>query len=292
FSSRAGTLVVRPLTVLGFGLLGCATAILGALAPALAARGLPAARLLRSGSQEITLRRLRHRRIALLLFLAGLALLPMPPVAGLPLAAYLAIAAFLFAGISLVPTVIEAVLAIVRRAFGSRLWRHPGAWLAVTRQAEAPASAAVALAGVVASFALTCAMVTMVASFRISVDEWLDKVLPADLYARVPSTLEGGLDPAAQQAVAALPGVARIQFLRSVEIALDPARAPVTLIARDLDGLPIEQQLPLTGPLVAPPAGSQATPVYVSEAMVSLYGFEPGTVQRIPLGGHRRVLFV
>ncbi len=292
FSSRSGALVADPFTVIGFGLLGCATAMLGALAPALAARHLPAARLLKAGSQEITLRRFRHRRIALVLIAAGLALLPMPPVSGLPLAAYLAIAAFLFAGISLVPTVIEATLGLARRALARPLWRRPGAWLAVTRQAQAPASAAVALSGVVASFALTCAMVMMVSSFRISVDEWLDKVLPADLYARVPSTLAGGLDPAAQQAVAALPGLARIQFLRSIEIALDPARAPVTLIARDFSGLPIDRQLPLTGPLLPRPPDSRATPVYVSEAMVSLYGFEPGSLQRIPLGGASRELFV
>lgn len=292
FSSRSGNLVADPLTVLAFGLLGCVTAMLGALAPALAARRLPAARLLRSGSQELTLRRLRHRRVALLLLLAGLVLLPMPPIAGLPLAAYLAIAAFLFAGISLVPVVIEAVLGVARRMLARPLWRHPGAWLAVTRQAQAPASAAVALAGVVASFALTCAMVMMVSSFRISVDEWLDKVLPADLYVRAPATLQGGLDPAAQQAIATLPGIARIQFLRSIDIGLDPARAPVALLARDLSGLPIDRQLPLTGPLASPPAGGEATPVYVSEAMVSIYGYELGSTQRIALGGEPRALFV
>jgi putative ABC transport system permease protein len=135
-------------------------------------------------------------------------------------------------------------------------------------------------------------MVVMVSSFRMSVDDWLGKVLPADLYGRAPSTLEGGLDPQAQKAIAAVPGVARVQFLRTVDIVLDPARAPVALIARSFDGRSIGEQLPLAGALAQPAPGSGATPVYVSEAMVSLYGFEPGSTWRIPLGGDSREVFV
>ena len=40
------------------------------------------------------------------------------------------------------------------------------------------------------------------------------EVLPADLYARAPATLQGSLDGAAQEAIAAIPGVERAQFLR------------------------------------------------------------------------------
>ena len=40
------------------------------------------------------------------------------------------------------------------------------------------------LAAIVASFSLMAAMAIMVASFRESVDEWLEAVLPAELYFR------------------------------------------------------------------------------------------------------------
>ena len=290
FSSSRGSLAARPLTILGFGLLGCLTAVLGSLAPARAARHLPAAQAVRAGSQEATLAGWGHRRLAVVLVLATAVLLLLPPILGLPLAAYLAIAALLFAGISLVPTVIGTALATVRRQLAGWLWRRPVAWLAITRQAQAPASVAIALAGVVASFALTCAMVIMVSSFRMSVDDWLGQVLPADLYARTPATLQGSIDPAAQQAIGAVPGVGRVQFLRSIEMTLTPGRAPVLLLARELDDRPAEQQLPLTGRPLPAPAG--AVPVYVSEAMVSLYGFEPGTVRQLPLQGGMEQVFV
>ena len=185
---------------------------------------------------------------------------------------------------------IRIVLAQFGRRLAAPLWRRPVAWLAVTRQSQASATVAVALAGVVASFALTCAMVIMVSSFRSSVDDWLGKVLPADLYARAPSLVEGSLDPQAQQAIAAIAGVTRVQFLRSVEMTLDPNRAPVLLLARSLGDLPIDRQLPLTGPALPPPAG--AIPVYVSEALVSLYGFSPGSIRQLPLNGEMKPVFV
>ena len=290
FSSSTRSLVVRPLAIAGFALLGCLTAVLGSLAPARAARHLPAAQALRAGSQEATLARFRHRRIALGLTVAAGLLLLLPPILGLPFAAYLAIAALLFAGISLVPAVIRTVLDWLRHHLAGRLWRRPLAWLAVTRQAQAPASVAIALAGVVASFALTSAMVIMVSSFRLSVDDWLGQVLPADLYARTPATFQGSIDPASQRAAAAVPGIARVQFLRTVEMTLAPDRAPVLLLARELDERPVEQQLPLTGKPLVPPAGN--VPIYVSEAMVSLYGFEPGTVRQLPLHGDMKQAFV
>jgi len=142
----------------------------------------------------------------------------------------------------------------------------------------------------VASFALTCAMVIMVSSFRLSVDNWLGQVLPADLYARTVANFQATIDPASQQAVAAVPGVERVQFLRTVEMTLTPERPPVLLLARELDDRPVAQQLPLTGQPLPAPAGAVA--IYVSEAMVSLYGFEPGTVRQVPLHGGMTNVFV
>jgi putative ABC transport system permease protein len=136
---------------------------------------------------------------------------------------------------------------------------------------------------VVASFALASAMAIMVHSFRDSVDRWLDTVLPADLYARsAGGAAFAALTPALQQRLEALPGVSRVQFLRGIEVTLDPARPGVVVLARPLDPARVQQQLPVTGEVLAPPAGS--VPIYVSEAMVDLYGFAPGREVTLPLG--------
>ena len=56
--------------------------------------------------------------------------------------------------------------------------------MALARLANAPNQAAIALGGVLASFTLMVAMAIMVTSFRVSLDDWLKHILPADLYVR------------------------------------------------------------------------------------------------------------
>src|SRR5690606_8175244 len=118
------------------------------------------------------------------------------------------------------------------------------------------------------------------ASFRTSVDAWLHNVLPADLYGRIenPGPLDG-IDPAAQARIAAIAGVARVEFLHAARLVLDPERPPVALLARPIDAKDPQRRLPLTGESLRAPQG--AIPVWVSEAIVDLYGWEPGS--RIPL---------
>jgi putative ABC transport system permease protein len=123
----------------------------------------------------------------------------------------------------------------------------------------------------------------MVASFRDSVTRWLDTVLPADLYVRAASSLVAGdvltLPAAMPSRAAELPGVERAEAQRVVQLQLDADKPAVALIARALRDP--EKELPLVGELVPLPAGSIA--VYVSEAMVSLYGASPGSTIVLPL---------
>jgi len=66
------------------------------------------------------------------------------------------------------------------------------------------------------------------------VDDWLNTVLPAELYFRTSHAGDTGyLEPGFEERVRALPQVARADFLRSGRILLDPARPPLVLIARD-----------------------------------------------------------
>jgi putative ABC transport system permease protein len=133
----------------------------------------------------------------------------------------------------------------------------------------------------------------MVASFRESVTQWLDTVLPADLYARAGASGAASdvvtLPSALPQRAAALPGVQRADAQRVVALQLDPARTAVALIARLLDDP--NRTLPLVGELLPLPEG--ATAAYVSEAMVSLYAARPGKTLRLPLpGGQSADVFV
>ena len=160
--------------------------------------------------------------------------------------------------------------------------------LAVWRLAQAPASAAGLIAGVVAALALTVAMVVMVASFRDSVTQWLDKVLPADLYASLTrSDLNDALvqDKALIQAIAAVPGIARVEFTLQQKILFRPEQPEVMLIARPIPVNRAAEVLPVTGNLSAQPKGAMVPlpEVFVSEAMLDLYGWKPGEVHTLPL---------
>ena len=128
------------------------------------------------------------------------------------------------------------------------------------------------LAAIVASFSLMAAMAIMVASFRQSVDDWLRRVLPAELYFRTTHAGDTGiLDAGFEERVRALPQVARADFLRSGRILLDPARPPLVLIARDR----AERAFPVLGERYERRAGDPPA-VWISEAVSDLYGFAPG----------------
>jgi putative ABC transport system permease protein len=71
-----------------------------------------------------------------------------------------------------------------------------------------------------------------------------------------------------------LPGVARVQALRTSSVQLAPTRPAVALLARPLVPDP-SRALPLVGPPLPVPPGRVG--VYVSEAVADLYGARPGT---------------
>ena len=144
-------------------------------------------------------------------------------------------------------------------------------------------SATIAVAGVVASLALSVALTVMVASFRDSMTRWLDTVLPANLYVRAAASVAAGdsvfLAPEFVQAVAQLPGVARVATQRVTQVQLAPDRPAVVLLARPLADP--ARALPLVGELL--PAEPGRISAYVSEPMASLYGAAPGTRLQLPL---------
>jgi putative ABC transport system permease protein len=147
----------------------------------------------------------------------------------------------------------------------------------------ASGQASVSLAAIVASVALFVSMAIMVASFRHSLDDWLARVLPAELYVRPGSFADSAFFSAVdQQRIAALDGVQRVEFSRADSVVIDTARPRVTLLARTLPD-PL-QRLPLEGDVHMPAAGDPPA-VWVTEAVRDLYGFSPGQRVTLPLAG-------
>ncbi len=193
---------VRPQMVIdipalaGFAILGIAVGFAASWIPAREAVAARPVEALRGGSSESALARLARPGPSLWLLAAGVVLLLLPPVGGLPVPAYIAIACVLLAAIAAVPWLVANLFPLLQRFLSRRGMRQPVFWLALTRVAQAPGQAAGVIAGVVASFALTVAMVIMVASFRLAVADWLQAVLPADLYGRVPvGAAQGAITP-------------------------------------------------------------------------------------------------
>jgi putative ABC transport system permease protein len=162
---------------------------------------------------------------------------------------------------------------------------RPAPQLAIEQLRGAPGQVTVSLAAIVASVSLMVSMAIMVASFRGSLDAWLERILPADLYVRA----AGGGDTAyltsgVQVQIAALPGVRRAEFLREQQLLLDSSRPRVVLQARTIDPANPWRNLPLLGTSLAV-AADAPPPVWVNEAAVDLHGFAPGKVIELPIAG-------
>lgn len=259
----------------GYGVLGVVAAMAGGWLPARHAAALPLAQTLKGLGTALP--RSRRHGLGWLALLLAFVLALLPPIAGIPLAAYLSVAFLLVGGISVLPGAVGA--------FYDRLAPHVAhrllPLLAVERARRVRESAAVAVSGVVAALSLAVALTVMVASFRQSVADWLDVLLPADLYLRTSNSAAAGdtafLEPRLVQGLAQVPGVARVATQRVRYLQLDPARPQVALLARAI-GDP-HRGLPLVGDPVAVPL--TAVPVYVSEAMVDLYGARRGEPLRV-----------
>ncbi len=271
------TVLFSPVAALVFFVAGSGVAMLGSLAPAWeAARAKPAAAL-KAGAEDLALAPLATPWPALASIAIGGVLTQLPAVDGLPLFGYLAIVLLLVGSIALMPRASSLVFAWL-----AARWRGVAGALALQRLANAPNQAAIALGGVLASFSLMVAMAIMVSSFRVSVDDWLQHLLAADLYVRVANGNEAGrLTPDEQAAIAALPAVARAESTRWLQLALDPSKPTVALIARSANSGDIGRVLPMVGDTLT----EFARPIWISEAMTDLYGWQPGMQVSLPLAG-------
>ena len=283
FAGVTPTLQWNGWAALVYGALGVLAAMLGGWWPARQAQRLALAQALKGLGADLVTG--RSHWISLLLIASAVVLARAPPVFDIPLAAYLSVGLLLLGGITALPWLVGWML----DRLAPHVAHHALPLLAVERARRVRESAAVAVSGVVASLSLAVALTVMVASFRDSVTQWLDVVLPADLYVRSARSAGAGdtvyFTPEFVAAAATLAGVQRVQPLRQISLLLDPQRPAVALVARELDEP--SRSLPLVADPLPVPAGQIG--IYVSEAMVDLHGARPGAVFT-PLAGAFRPL--
>jgi putative ABC transport system permease protein len=280
FRGEAISLALEPVAMLTFATLGVFAAIVGSVLPAReAARAAPAAAL-KAGDADLA--GALPRWPAWALMAGGAALTALPAVDGLPLFGYFAIALIIVGGILAMPQFAQVALRVTPVPL-----RVP-ARLAVSYLRASPGRVTAMLAAMVASVSLMVAMAIMVASFRQSLDDWLAVMLPADLYVRGASDSARFADTE-RRAIAAIPGVARAEFMRATSVVLDPSAPRVTLLARDIDPQKPQARLALVGGTLAPPAGAPP-PAWISEPVADAQALAVGQPITVPLAG-RNVTF-
>lgn len=273
------SLHAAPLQMLAFFAIGIVVAGIGAWVPARNAAQQSPARSLKGGDGDYTAVARTSWRAGVALLVLGSALAWLPPVGGLPVFGYAAIAALLLGAVLLVPAVTMTALGLAPRTHRVVLDT------AVSQLRENVGLSALSLASIIVSFSLMVAMAIMIYSFRISFDHWLGKLLPADMQLREPfgnDTAFWSKDDQARLGMVA--GVARVEFRRTRQVLLDPKRAPVSLISRGADDSDTAAQLPLIRSTRVVP-DEKAPPAWISEALQDLYGYKMGDVLQIPLAG-------
>jgi putative ABC transport system permease protein len=285
FRSLQATLHPEPATMLFFLLLGPLFALGGTLAPAIDIAGMPPARSLRAGDPDE-----RTRAFPLLAGIAAIGaaamLLWAAPSIGLPLHGHAAIALLLAGATLAFPPAAIRVLRLARLRLPL-----PHA-LSLARLLATPRLTAISMSSILVSFSLVASMLLMIHSFRTSLDDWLDRMLPADVYVRAGGGGETAfLSEREQQRIASIPQLLRVEFLRSRSLLLLPGRPPVTLIARDpgVDGL--SRSLPLVDAPATRVAGGPP-PVWISELVADLLALRPGDPISLPLGTQPQIFSV
>ena len=275
------SLRAAPLQLSAFFAIGVAVAGIGAWMPARSAAQQPPAQSLKGGDGAYPIVARTGWRLGLAALLLGAALAWLPAIGGLPVFGYAAIGSLLLGAVLLVPAVTIKTLAAAPST-GRVVWDT-----AVAQLRENVGLSALSLASIIVSFSLMVAMAIMIFSFRVSFDHWLGKLLPADLQMREPFANDTAFWSTAEQAqLAALPGVARAEFRRSLPLRLDPERAPATLIARGAHNAETAAELPLVSSAQNLPGANP--PAWISEALQDLYGYSVGQTIEIPLGGRKQ----
>lgn len=249
--------------------LGVVVAVAGATRPAFEASRVATASALKAGDVASAHSKVNKAAVVSLLGCAVVVLF-VPPIADLPLPGYVSIALFLIGIVAAMPAIIAGALRVLPTI------SKPPYEIAIAELAGTARYAALSVSAIVVSFSLMVAMAIMVTSFRTSLDDWTQKILPADLYVRIGTGQSSAyLDENAVRKLAALPGVARIALNRQAEAKIAGTSTRFALVARSFPEDRIDDSLWIVDRAAeAAPAGT--TPIWISEAATDLHGFRSG----------------
>jgi putative ABC transport system permease protein len=267
------------LVFVGFGL---AATLVGGLVPANHTGELALYQRLRTGTEEAGLQfaNRAHWLGLALLVLAAISVW-IPPYGNIPLGGYLSIAFGLFGGVAMIGLVVRTLIRPPKRL-------RSLSGLARTRLASTPNLLSIGLSGIVASFALVVGMHIMVHSFRQSLDEWLNQVLPAPLYLDLKAPGQPSFPQSIQERISQIQGLEHVEFWGQQDLLLDPMRPAVSFISRPIVPSEANERLPLIGEFVGSPREGEL-PIWVSEPMVDLYNYKTGESVDLVLDGGRRI---
>jgi putative ABC transport system permease protein len=279
FRGLAAELEVHGGEIAAFWVLGVTVAILGALRPAVEAARVPTASALKAG--DVASRELRtHGRIVTALLLLAALVLLLPPIAGLPLPGFVSIALVMIGVVIAMPSIVRLAL---RHA---PLVRAVPYQIAIAQIAGTARYATLSVSAILVSFSLMVSMAIMVTSFRTSLDQWAQRVLPADIYVRLGYVGQSAhLDAATVQRLGSLPGVAHFETGRFARTQL-AADKPLTLVARSTNHTKIADALWMTA-TAASKAPDDAVSAWVSEGASDLYGIHAGDTFGLSVAGRR-----
>jgi putative ABC transport system permease protein len=281
-SDSATGLNVHAVEIAVFAVLGIGVAVVGALRPALDAARVPTASALKAG--DVTSGEVHsHGWTVLIMGVLAVVALLLPPIAGLPLPGFVAIALLLIAAVIGMPSVVRFVLRHAPRL------RAVSYEIAIAQISGTARYATLSVSAIIVSFSLMASMAIMVTSFRDSLDQWTQKLLPADLYLRVGYVGQTSyIDESLVQSMARLPGVERVAFSRFGRVQLTADRPALTLIARTMDLEYPDRMLWLTQSATSP-IEPGSIPIWISEAAADLFSINMGQSIRFELAGKQVV---
>jgi putative ABC transport system permease protein len=277
FRGLAAGLEVRGGEIAAFWVLGVTVAIVGALRPAVEAARVPTASALKAGDVASRELRTHGRAVAVLLLLAALVLL-LPPIAGLPLPGFVSIALVMIGVVIAMPSIVRLAL---RHAPFVRAVPYQ---VAIAQIAGTARYASLSVSAILVSFSLMVSMAIMVTSFRTSLDQWAQRVLPADVYVRLGYVGQSAyLDAGTVQRLGHLPGVAHFETGRFARTQLT-ADKPLTLVARSANHVKIADALWMTATATSK-APADAVSAWVSEGASDIYDIHAGDTFEFSVSG-------
>jgi putative ABC transport system permease protein len=278
FSGIAPSLELRWAEAIAFGALGLVVAIAGTLQPAFEASKVPTAAALKAADLVNDTAR-SHGTIVSLLLGCSLAALLLPPVAGLPLPGYVSIGLFIIATVAAMPALLQWLLARAPR------WRAVAWEIAVSHLRGTARQATLSVTAIVVSFTLMVAMAIMVMSFRGSLDTWMQRLLPADIYLRAGYIGQSAHFAATDaDALRDESGVARLQGSRFARATSVEGQQTLVVIARDMDVAHPERALWMerSARTALPPA---AVPIWISQPIADAFALDVGSNFRFAIQG-------